>query len=107
MAFKAGTDDLRESPTVEIIERLIGKGADVAIFDDRVSLARLVGANREYLNQRLPHVARLLKPTLDEVLAHAEVVVVGNGDPAFVDVRRRLRPGQVLVDLVGHAARGA
>jgi len=101
MAFKAGTDDLRESPMVAIVERLLGKGLQVAIYDSRVSLAHLVGANREYVAQHLPHVANLLRPTLDEVLASSDVLVIGNGDPEFRGIRGRLRPDQEMIDLLG------
>jgi GDP-mannose 6-dehydrogenase len=101
MAFKAGTDDLRESPTVEIIERLLGKGAEVAIYDSRVSLSNLVGANREYLAQHLPHVAKLLKPTLEEVVARSDVLVIGNDDAEFRRLADLMHPEQILIDLVG------
>jgi GDP-mannose 6-dehydrogenase len=107
LAFKAGTDDLRESPTVEIIERLLGKGAEVAVYDGRVALARLVGANREYLARHLPHVSRLLRPRLEDVAAEAEVLVIGNADPEFHRVPGLLRPGQRLIDLVGTVAPAA
>jgi GDP-mannose 6-dehydrogenase len=101
MAFKAGTDDLRESPTVEIIERLLGKGAEVAIYDSRVSLSNLVGANREYLAQHLPHVAKLLKPTLEEVVTRSDVLVIGNDDAEFRRLADLMHPEQILIDLVG------
>lgn len=99
LAFKAGTDDLRESPTVEIIERLIGKGAEVAIYDGKVSLANLMGANREYIAEHLPHVAKLLRPTLDEVVKCSDVLVVTNRDEEFRRVAELMGPDQQLVDL--------
>ncbi len=99
LAFKAGTDDLRESPTVEIIERLIGKGAEVAIYDGKVSLANLMGANREYIAEHLPHVAKLLRPTLEEVVRGADVLVIANRDDEFRRVAELIRPDQQLVDL--------
>ena len=83
MSFKAGTDDLRESPTISIIEALLGKGLQVAIYDGRVSLAQLIGANREYVEQHLPHIATLLRPTLAEVVTESDVLVIANGDPEF------------------------
>jgi len=99
-SFKAGTDDLRESPMIEVIERLIGKGYDLRVFDKNVNLARLVGANRDFILSRIPHISRLMAPSIDEVLDHADTVVVGNKDPDFADVPARLRENQKLVDFV-------
>jgi len=99
-SFKAGTDDLRESPMVEIIERLLGKGYDLRIFDKNVSLARLVGANRDFILNRIPHISRLMVDSVDNILEHAETIVVGNKDPEFRTVVDRLRAGQQLVDFV-------
>jgi GDP-mannose 6-dehydrogenase len=100
LSFKAGTDDLRESPLVELAERLVGKGYDLRIYDPDVALSRLVGANRAYLAERLPHISELLTDDLDAVLTHAEVCVVGSGDPRVVAAVAALRPDQFLVDLV-------
>ena len=99
-SFKAGTDDLRESPIVEVIESLIGKGFDLRVFDRNVRLSALVGANREFIETRIPHISRLMVDSVDEVLTHADVIVVGNGDPEFAGVLDRLRSGQRIVDLV-------
>jgi GDP-mannose 6-dehydrogenase len=99
-SFKAGTDDLRESPTVEVIERLIGKGYDLRIYDRNVSIASLIGANRDFILNRIPHISRLMVDRLEAVLDHAQTVVVGNPDPAFRKVTERLRDDQVLVDFV-------
>jgi len=99
-SFKAGTDDLRESPMVEVIERLLGKGYDLRIFDKNVSLARLVGANRDFILNRIPHISRLMVESVDDVLEHGETIVVGNKNPEFRAVPDRLRPGQRLVDFV-------
>jgi len=100
VSFKAGTDDLRESPMVEVIERLIGKGIDLRIFDSNVNLARLVGANREYILKVIPHIERLMVDSIDQVLAHAEVIVIGNRAPEFTGVAGRLKPSQHVIDLV-------
>lgn len=100
MSFKAGTDDLRESPVLEIIERLIGKGYDVRIFDRNVNLSKLVGANRDYLLRMIPHVSSLLVESLDQALSHGEIIVIGNGDPEFRNIASRIRPDQFVVDLV-------
>ena len=80
LSFKPGTDDLRESPLVELAERLLGKGFDLRIYDQNVSLSHLVGANREYVESRLPHLSALLTSDATEVLAHAEVCVIGCTD---------------------------
>ena len=99
-SFKANTDDLRESPLVEVIERLLGKGVDLKLYDKNVSLARLTGANRDYIMKTIPHISNLMVDSVDEVIEHAEVLVIGNGDPAFRQVPERLKDGQVLVDFV-------
>ncbi len=100
MAFKSGTDDMRESPNLELIERLIGKGFQIRIFDRNVNLAKLVGANREFLLKTVPHVSSLLVDDLSQALDHAEIVVIGNRDPEFLTIAKRMRHNQVLVDLV-------
>lgn len=99
-SFKAGTDDLRESPVIEVIERLIGKGYDLRIYDKNVNLASLVGANRNFILNRIPHISRLMLDSIDAVLEHAETIVIGNHDPDFRNVPSRLRDGQRLVDFV-------
>lgn len=99
-SFKEGTDDLRESPMIEVIERLVGKGYDLRIFDRNVNLAKLVGANRDFILNRVPHISRLMAPSVGEVLEHSETVVIGNKDPEFVDIPKQLRDGQRLVDFV-------
>ena len=98
LSFKPGTDDLRESPLVELAERLLGKGFDLKVYDPVVSYSQLVGANREYVEAHLPHLARLLTPTLDEVFEHAEVVVVGSRLPELG--QHEWRGDQLVVDLV-------
>jgi GDP-mannose 6-dehydrogenase len=97
-SFKAGTDDLRESPMIDVIERLIGKGYDLRIFDKNVNLACLVGANRDFILNHIPHISRLMVGGIDAVLDHAQTVVIGNKDPDFQSVPGRLREGQCLVD---------
>jgi GDP-mannose 6-dehydrogenase len=99
-SFKTGTDDLRESPLIEIIERLIGKGYDLRIYDKNVNIARLVGANRDFILNRIPHISKLMVGNVDAVLSHAETVVIGNKDPEFDCVPDKLRDGQVLIDFV-------
>ena len=100
VSFKAGTDDLRESPMIEVIERLTGKGYDLRIFDKNVNLASLVGANRDFILNHIPHISRLMVDSMDAVLRHAQTVVIGNSDPEFLSVLSRLRNDQNLVDFV-------
>ena len=99
-SFKAGTDDLRESPMIEVIERLLGKGYDLRIYDKNVSIASLVGANRDFILNRIPHVSRLMVNHVDAVLEHAQTIVIGNKDPDFQAVPDKLRDGQSIVDFV-------
>jgi GDP-mannose 6-dehydrogenase len=98
-SFKAGTDDLRESPMIEIIERLTGKGYDLSIYDKNVHVAKLVGANRDFILNRIPHVSRLMVDDIDTVLKHGETIVIGNTDPDFRNIPERIRNGQCVVDL--------
>ena len=100
LSFKAGTDDLRESPLVSLTETLIGKGCDLRIYDSNVALSRLTGANREYIEREIPHISSLMVETLDEAVDHAEVIVVGNAARELPDLPRLCRPGQAVVDLV-------
>jgi GDP-mannose 6-dehydrogenase len=98
-SFKAGTDDLRESPHLELIERLIGKGCDIRVFDQNVSLARLVGANRAYLMNAIPHVTQLMVPSLDDIVAHSEVIIATSRSPEYETVVDKMRGNQVLLDM--------
>ena len=99
-SFKPGTDDLRESPLIEVIERLIGKGYDLRIYDKNVKIASLMGANRDFLLNRIPHISRLMADGIDRVLEHAQTIVIGNKDPEFKQVSARMRDDQVMVDFV-------
>jgi len=99
-SFKAGTDDLRESPMIEVIERLLGKGYDLRIYDKNVKIASLVGANRDFILNRVPHISRLMVDHVDAILDHSQTIVIGNKDPEFQDVPNQLRDGQSIVDLV-------
>ncbi|MFZ0743840.1 MAG: nucleotide sugar dehydrogenase [Terracidiphilus sp.] len=99
-SFKAGTDDLRESPVIEVIERLIGKGYDLRIYDQNVNLASLVGANRDFILNRIPHISKLMVGDIDSVLDHAQTIVIGNNDPEFGQIPERMKDGQQLVDFV-------
>ncbi|HZQ21082.1 MAG TPA: nucleotide sugar dehydrogenase [Terriglobales bacterium] len=99
-SFKSGTDDLRESPVIEVIERLLGKGYELRIYDRNVNVASLVGANRDFILNRIPHISRLMVDRVDDVLDYAQTVVIGNKDPDFQTVLEKLRDGQSLVDFV-------
>jgi len=101
LSFKAGTDDLRESPLVELAEMLIGKGYDLRIFDSNVEYARVFGANKDYIESKIPHVASLLHTELDEVIAASDVLIIGNGDHRFADALNNLGVGKQVIDLVG------
>ncbi|HDH05165.1 MAG TPA: UDP-glucose/GDP-mannose dehydrogenase family protein [Nitrospirae bacterium] len=100
VSFKAGTDDLRESPIVEVIERLLGKGYDIKIYDQNVNLAKLVGANRDYILNYIPHISRIMVRSIDEILQHADTIVVGNKSDEFSNILDKVTFGQVVVDLV-------
>jgi len=101
LSFKAKTDDLRESPLVELAEMLIGKGYELSIFDENVQYARVHGANREYINSKIPHISSLLKPDLDDVIEASDILVVGLHDRNFEKVLNGSRNGRKVVDLVG------
>jgi GDP-mannose 6-dehydrogenase len=98
-SFKAGTDDLRESPIVILAEALLGKGYSLRIYDRNVSIARLVGANKEYINTQIPHLSSLLSDSIDEVLDKSDVLVVGNGSAEFAEALTKTRPDQIVIDL--------
>jgi len=99
-SFKAGTDDLRESPMVELVERLIGKGYDLRVYDSNVRIASIHGANKDYILNHIPHISKLMVDSIDQVLDHAGTVVIGNGSPEFREVPKLLRGSQQIVDLV-------
>lgn len=99
-SFKSGTDDLRESPLIEVIERLLGKGYDLRIYDKNVNVASLVGANRDFILNRIPHISRLMVQSVRAVLDFAETIVVGNKDPDFETISEMVRDGQTIVDFV-------
>ena len=99
LSFKPGTDDLRESPLVELAEKLLGKGYALRIYDSNVTLSLLVGANREYIEQRLPHLGELLSDSVEEVMTHAEVCVIGCKDPEVLAALENVGQRSVI-DLV-------
>jgi lipopolysaccharide/colanic/teichoic acid biosynthesis glycosyltransferase len=100
LSFKAGTDDLREAPMVILAEALLGKGLTLAIYDRNVSLARLVGTNKLYIEKQIPHLSRHLCESIDELLDRSDVIVVGNSEPEFADAVMRAGSNQLVIDLV-------
>jgi len=105
LSFKPGTDDLRESPMVTLVETLIGKGCDVRVLDRNVAIARLVGANRRYIEEEIPHIASLMCDSAEDLVAHADVVVIGGAGEETASVLARLREEQVVIDLTRGAVR--
>jgi GDP-mannose 6-dehydrogenase len=103
LSFKAATDDLRGSPQVALVKRLLGEGRQVKIWDKHVSLGRLVGSNRQYIEEFIPHIGSLLCSSLEEAVAAAEVVVVGTSEPKQDDLQLILKPEQIVIDLVNLA----
>jgi GDP-mannose 6-dehydrogenase len=100
LSFKAGTDDLRESPQVQLIKRLLGEGLEVRVWDEDVSLGRLAGANRQYIEQVIPHIGSVLSADLEDVLRSAEVVILGNKSASKDQLAKFLRPEQIVIDLI-------
>jgi GDP-mannose 6-dehydrogenase len=100
LSFKGGTDDLRSSPIVEVVESMLGKGFDITIHDRHVSLAKLMGANKEYIEKEIPHLSRLMCATAKELVEQCEVIVVNHRDESFKQALQHTRPGQVIIDLV-------
>src|SRR3954462_4936077 len=99
-SFKAGTDDLRESPMVVLAEALLGKGLALKIYDRNVSMAKLVGSNKEYIENQIPHLSSLLCNTIDEVIVGSDVIVIGNLSSEFGDALTQCRADQIVIDLV-------
>ena len=100
LSFKHDTDDLRESPIVSVVESLFGKGYDLAIYDANVNIARLMGANKSYIEQEIPHISSLMKGSIEEVLNHADVLLIANKGAGFREALAKLKPGQMVYDLV-------
>ena len=107
LSFKAGTDDLRESPQVQLVKRLLGEGCQMRIWDQDLSLGQLAGSNREYIEEVIPHIGSLLSTDLEQVVRSAEVVIIGNKSVKSERLSQYLNPGQIVLDLVNlvHAHR--
>jgi GDP-mannose 6-dehydrogenase len=100
LSFKPGTDDLRESPIVSLIENLIGKGYSISIYDEEVFLARIHGANKRYIEHTIPHISSLLKESIEEVVDQNEVLVVAKKGKSFEERVAGLNHGSIVIDLV-------
>ena len=100
LSFKAGTDDLRESPLVSLVERLIGRGYQVRVFDENVSFANIHGANRVYIEQEIPHIVSIMTDSVDDLVNGSEVVIIGNADPRFGEALERDGANRHVIDLV-------
>jgi GDP-mannose 6-dehydrogenase len=98
ISFKPGTDDVRESPYVELAERLIGKGCQIRIFDPNVQLARLIGGNKEYLMQAITHIEELITPEISTAIDWAEAIVVTAPDPVYAAALSSVGPSKVVLD---------
>lgn len=107
LSFKAGTDDVRESPIVPVVETLVGRGYTLSIFDEQLELSKLIGQNKAFLEQEIPHIAQLMRPTMEAVIAESEVIVVANGSKQFKKVLEMTRDGQIVIDLDGVVQNGA
>jgi GDP-mannose 6-dehydrogenase len=100
LAFKTGTDDLRESPLVTVAERLIGKGLSLLVYDPEVHLSSLLGANRRFIEEHLPHIGALVRSDLEAVVAESDVLLIGSSDKRTLqEVKRLARADQIVVDL--------
>jgi len=99
LSFKSDTDDLRESPKIEIVKALLGEGCDVKIYDAKVEMSHIVGANRQFVEQTIPHIGKLLRSSLEAVVAESEVIVVSRDAREFPELRQMLRADHIVVQL--------
>jgi len=99
-SFKEGTDDLRESPIITLIETLLGKGYDLKLFDQDVTYAQLLGSNKEYINVHLPHITNLITPEVEDVINHSEILILGKKNKFFKEAVKNLKTNQHVIDLV-------
>lgn len=100
ISFKGDTDDLRESPMVDVVETLLGKGYDIRIYDRNVHLAKLFGANREYINKKIPHISSLMVENIGDILEHSELLIIGNKSKEFEETIKRLDDSYIVIDFV-------
>jgi GDP-mannose 6-dehydrogenase len=100
LSFKAGTDDLRNSPAVALIETLLGKGYEIAIYDKNVHLSRLTGTNKEYIDTHIPHLSKLMKPTIRELFEGSDLIIVNNREQEYVETLSNLETDHPVIDMV-------
>lgn len=100
LSFKENTDDLRESPTVDVIERLLGKGYKIYVYDENVSLSKLIGANKQYIEDKISHIASLIVDDLNEVIDNTDIIVIANRSDKFTEIKGKIQPQQYVIDLV-------
>jgi GDP-mannose 6-dehydrogenase len=100
LSFKSGTDDLRESPMVQLVKKLLGEGRQVQIWDPDVVLGQLVGSNRQFIEETIPHIGSLLSGDLDDVVGEAEVILIGAKAVDREELTAKLQPQQIVLDLV-------
>jgi GDP-mannose 6-dehydrogenase len=100
LSFKPGTDDLRESPLVQLAKRLLGEGCELQIWDQSVALGRLIGSNRQFIQEEIPHIGSLLQENAESVIESSDVLVLGTKAVDKQTLSAKLRPNQKLVDLV-------
>jgi GDP-mannose 6-dehydrogenase len=102
LSFKAGTDDLRESPIVDIIERLLGKGYNILIYDRNIRLSQLIGRNKEYILEKIPLISQFIVEKPEEMIQHSELIVVVNRDRDFQRVLKKISSSVIVYDLVNY-----
>lgn len=100
LSFKAGTDDLRNSPAVYLIETLLGKGFEIMIFDKNIELSRLLGTNKEYIDKHIPHLSKLLVHDIETVLQHSEMIIINNKEEEYVVKLENYKGHGLLLDMV-------
>jgi len=100
LSFKPGTDDLRESPHVRLVKRLLGEGCQISVWDRDVSLGQLAGSNRQYIEEVIPHIGSLLSNSLEEVVARGDLVIVATRAVDSAQLSRSIQPHQLVLDLV-------
>lgn len=100
LSFKAGTDDLRNSPAVALIETLLGKGYEIAIYDQNVHLSNLTGTNKEYIDTHIPHLSKLMKSQLSDLMKDSEIIIVNNKEKEYIDVLTNVEWEHPIIDLV-------
>jgi len=101
LSFKAGTDDLRNSPAVTLIETLLGKGHEICIYDKNVQLSKLTGTNKEYIDQHIPHLSKLMVSDINEILDSCEIVVVNNREKEYENaLQNYAKEDLILIDMV-------